>query len=126
VTIRPAPHTMTYVTALLPVANGVGVYAALNYAAIAFGVLAMLVAILADPLGIGGNEGFGWKQGFPLSVGVSVALGGVGVMRGWFAGLRRKRGRRPPRRAAVAHRSPARPAATSLTPGRHKFTKPPT
>ena len=32
VTIRPAPDTMTYVTALLPVAQGVGVYAALNTA----------------------------------------------------------------------------------------------
>jgi Domain of unknown function (DUF222) len=30
VTIRPAPDTMTYVTALLPVAQGVGVYAALK------------------------------------------------------------------------------------------------
>ena len=30
VTIRPAPDTMTYVTALLLVAKGVGVYAALN------------------------------------------------------------------------------------------------
>ncbi len=30
VTIRPAPDTMTYVTAMLPVAQGVGVYAALN------------------------------------------------------------------------------------------------
>jgi hypothetical protein len=34
VTIRPAPDTMTYVTALLPVAQGVGVYAALNAAAL--------------------------------------------------------------------------------------------
>jgi len=33
VTIRPAPDTMTYVTALLPVAQGVGVYAALKRAA---------------------------------------------------------------------------------------------
>ncbi len=33
VTIRPAPDTMTYVTALLPVAEGVGVYAALKHAA---------------------------------------------------------------------------------------------
>jgi Domain of unknown function (DUF222) len=33
VTIRPAPDTMTYVTALLPVAQGVGVYAALRRAA---------------------------------------------------------------------------------------------
>ena len=30
VTIRPAPDTMTYVTVLLPVAKGVGAYAALN------------------------------------------------------------------------------------------------
>ena len=29
-TIRPAPDTMTYVTALLPVTKGVGVYAARN------------------------------------------------------------------------------------------------
>jgi Domain of unknown function (DUF222) len=33
VTIRPAPDTMTYVTALLPVAQGVAVYAALKRAA---------------------------------------------------------------------------------------------
>src|SRR5262249_2660350 len=33
VTIRPAPDTMTYVTALLPVAQGVSVYAALRRAA---------------------------------------------------------------------------------------------
>ncbi|MGO4444851.1 DUF222 domain-containing protein [Mycobacterium sp. 2YAF39] len=33
VTCRPAPDTMTYVTALLPVAQGVGVYAALKRAA---------------------------------------------------------------------------------------------
>jgi Domain of unknown function (DUF222) len=32
VTIRPAPDAMTYVTALLPVAQGVGVYAALKRA----------------------------------------------------------------------------------------------
>lgn len=31
--VRPAPDTMTYVTALLPVAQGVGVYAALRHAA---------------------------------------------------------------------------------------------
>jgi hypothetical protein len=34
-----------------------------GYAAIAFGSLALLVAVLADPLGFGGHEGFGWKQG---------------------------------------------------------------
>jgi len=61
-----------------------------GYALIAFGVLAALVAFVADPLGIGGNQGIGWKQGLLLSVGVSVALGGVGVMQGWFAGLGRR------------------------------------
>ena len=81
-----------------------------GYAAIAFGVLAALVAVLADPLGIGGAPGFGWKQGFLLSLGVSVGLGGVGVMRGWFAGLA-PRGRGDPSRRG-AHRSPARRAAT--------------
>ena len=67
------------------------------YAAIAFGALAVLVAVLADPMGIGGAEGFGWKQGFLLSLGVSVALGGVGIMRGWFAGLRRRGAHEAPR-----------------------------
>ncbi|MGV0719057.1 DUF222 domain-containing protein, partial [Mycolicibacterium sp. XJ662] len=33
VTTRPAPDAMTYVTALLPVSQGVGVYAALKRAA---------------------------------------------------------------------------------------------
>jgi hypothetical protein len=85
-----------------------------GYAAIAFGALAVLVAVLADPLGIGGGEGFGWKQGLLLSVGVNLAVGGVGAMRGWFAGLglRGAGEATHPRRAAVAHRSPARPAAT--------------
>ncbi|HEX3285131.1 MAG TPA: hypothetical protein VHT50_10875 [Mycobacterium sp.] len=81
-----------------------------GYALIAFGALAALVAVLADPLGIGGEEGFGWKQGFLLSVGVNLAIGGVGVMRGWFAGLGPRRGD-PPRRAAADHRAPARPEA---------------
>ena len=81
----------------------------MGYALIAFGALAALVAVLADPLGIGGEEGFGWKQGFLLSVGVNVAIGGVGVMRGWFAGLGPRRG--DPSRRVTAHRSPARPAA---------------
>jgi|SRR5690349_6637570 len=82
-----------------------------GYALIAFGVLVALVAVLADPLGIGGEPGFGWKQAFLLSVGVSVGLGGVGVIRGWFAGLAPRRRSDPPRRS-VAHRSHARRAAT--------------
>jgi hypothetical protein len=69
-----------------------------GYVLIAFGVLVALVAVLADPLGIGGEPGFGWKQAFLLSVGVSVGLGGVGVMRGWFVGLGPRGRSEPPRR----------------------------
>lgn len=95
-----------------------------GYALIAFGVLAALMAVLADLLGIGGNEGIGWKQGFLLSLGVSVALGGVGVMRGWFAGLgRRGAGGRP------TPKSVSSPPLTHSTGGhkphggRHESTK---
>jgi hypothetical protein len=96
-----------------------------GYAAIAFGALAVLVAVLADPLGIGGNEGFGWKQGALLAVGVLVALGGVGVMQGWFAapdgeGLARrrtpKRGSSPPLSRSTGGHKPHG--------GRHRLTKP--
>jgi predicted phage tail protein len=86
-----------------------------GYAAIAFGVLAVLVAVLADPLGIGGVEGFGWKHGFLLSLGVSVALGGVGIMRGWFDGLRRRKAgeatRAPKSGSSPAHPLHRRPQA---------------
>jgi hypothetical protein len=71
-----------------------------GYALIAFGVLAALVAVFADPLGIGmagGTETIGWKQGTLASTGVSVALGGVAIIRGWFGGLgpRKGAGERP-------------------------------
>jgi hypothetical protein len=33
----------------------------------------------ADPLGIGGNEGFGWKQGVLLAIGILLIIAG-GVM----------------------------------------------
>jgi hypothetical protein len=32
-------------------------------AVVLLGVLAALIAALADPLGIGGSSGFGWSQG---------------------------------------------------------------
>ncbi len=89
----------------------------MGYAAIAFGALAVLVAVLADPLGIGGNEGFGWKQGALLAVGVLVALGGVGVTQGWFAATP-KRGSSPPLTRSTGGHKPHG--------GRHRFTKPPT
>jgi hypothetical protein len=46
--------------------------------AVVLGVIAILLALLADTLGIGGNEdSFGWKQVTLLVVGVVVAAGGV-------------------------------------------------
>lgn len=50
VTIRPAPDTMTYLTALLPVAHGVGVYAALKRAADTCGDGRSRGQIMADEL----------------------------------------------------------------------------
>lgn len=43
------------------------------------GVVAALIAALADPLGIGGDEGFGWKQGVLLAIGILLIIAG-GVM----------------------------------------------
>jgi hypothetical protein len=42
------------------------------------GVVAALIAALADPLGIGGSEGkFGWKQGVLLGIGIVVIIAGA-------------------------------------------------
>ncbi|WP_328356645.1 DUF222 domain-containing protein [Mycobacterium sp. NBC_00419] len=50
VTIRPAPDTMTYLTALLPVAQGVSVYAALKRAADSSGDPRSRGQVMADAL----------------------------------------------------------------------------
>ena len=40
------------------------------------GVLLVLVSLFADPLGVGGEPGFGWKQTTGLVIGLAlVALG---------------------------------------------------
>jgi hypothetical protein len=45
------------------------------------GVVAALLAVLANPLGIG-HAGFGWKQGVLLAVGILLIIaGGVVVLR---------------------------------------------
>jgi hypothetical protein len=46
---------------------------------IAVGVVMVLIALLADTLGIG-EEGFGWRRGLFLAVGVVVAIAGVAYL----------------------------------------------
>jgi uncharacterized membrane protein len=61
--------------------------------AIALGVIAVLLALLADPLGIGGNEDtFGWKQVVLLVVGLVIAATGVVAIL-WPGAARREAGR---------------------------------
>lgn len=42
----------------------------------AVGLLLALLAAFADPLGLGGAPGFGWKQGLGVAVGLALAIGG--------------------------------------------------
>jgi hypothetical protein len=42
------------------------------------GLVAALIAALANPLGIG-HQGFGWKQGLLLGVGIVLIIAGVAV-----------------------------------------------
>jgi hypothetical protein len=44
---------------------------------IGIGALLVLIALFADPLGLGGRSGFGWKQGLGLVIGVMVILAGL-------------------------------------------------
>ena len=45
--------------------------------ALVLGLLLALVSLFADPLGVGGTPGFGWKQTLGLVVGVALAALGV-------------------------------------------------
>ncbi len=49
---------------------------------LAIGLLAILLALLADEIGIGGQPGFNWKQAILLAVGVAVALFGGAIVTG--------------------------------------------
>jgi hypothetical protein len=44
---------------------------------IGLGVLVVLVSALADVLGIGGQPGFGYKQGAGVLVGIALILAGL-------------------------------------------------
>ena len=46
---------------------------------VAIGVIIALVSALADPIGIGNESTFGWKQGAGVVVGIVVASAGVVV-----------------------------------------------
>ena len=50
--------------------------------ALVVGVLAVLLALLADELGLGGHPGFNWKQGILLAAGVAVGLFGLAIVSG--------------------------------------------
>ena len=54
----------------------------LGTASIAIGVLAMLLALLADEIGVGAQPGFNWKQAILLALGAAVALCGVAIVTG--------------------------------------------
>jgi len=51
-------------------------------AALAAGVVLILLALLADAVGIGGEEGFGWKQAIALAAGLALALVGAAMLAG--------------------------------------------
>ena len=54
----------------------------LGTALVGIGLLAILVALLADEIGVGDQPGFNWKQAILLAAGVSVALVGVAIVTG--------------------------------------------
>ncbi len=48
---------------------------------IGVGLLLILIALFADPLGLGRSPGFGWRQGLGVVIGVLVILGGLYLRR---------------------------------------------
>jgi len=46
----------------------------------AVGVVLLVLSALADPIGLGGGGGFGWKQSTGLIVGAAVAVVGLVLM----------------------------------------------
>ncbi len=48
---------------------------------IGVGLLLLLIALFADPLGLGKSAGFGWKQGLGVVIGVVVILAGFYLRR---------------------------------------------
>ena len=48
---------------------------------IGVGVLLVLIALFADPLGLGRSPGFGWRQGLGVIIGALVMLAGLYLRR---------------------------------------------
>lgn len=48
---------------------------------IGVGALLVLIALFADPLGLGGHSGFGWRQALGLVIGAVVVLAGFYLRR---------------------------------------------
>ena len=51
---------------------------------IAAGVLAAALGLLADPIGIGGTDTFGWKQTALVVVGLGLGVAGIALL-GWLS-----------------------------------------
>ncbi len=53
----------------------------LAWVVIGIGAILVLIALFADPLGLGKSAGFGWKQGLGVVTGVVVILAGFYLRR---------------------------------------------
>ena len=47
---------------------------------IAVGVVLLALSALADPIGIGNDDGFGWKQILGVIIGAGIALVGLALI----------------------------------------------
>lgn len=55
--------------------------ATLAWVLIGIGAIVVLIALFADPLGLGKSAGFGWKQGLGVIIGIVVILAGLYLRR---------------------------------------------
>jgi len=53
----------------------------LAWVVIGIGALLVLIALFADPLGLGRSPGFGWRQALGVVVGALILLGGLYLRR---------------------------------------------
>ncbi len=44
---------------------------------IGIGIIVLLISMLADSIGIGGYQGFGWKQAIGLTLGIGIVITGL-------------------------------------------------